>query len=696
MGSGQLRPAPKNIPVHGYAYQKSKASAPAASRAGRSAGSGCFVPSAAVSVAGGAAESPPAVVVRVTVSTASRAARGSGLHAASSLHGRDEILRSEYIEAVSLRTALTLRCDAAEESSRPVSRVRWTEALHGYKSKIQPSLGRRERTISMGEVVGRQTMTPNLPVELQDDLFTAISETGLYDFCPDNLNFAPTAVSGGLSHADMPGLGIHDQADRSTFTDHHHPGFSDPSMGHSNAIRMQSQHHQHGLETAQNRHAGHAETSTGGFYVEDQSMQDPMAARAINCAAEQAAEQAAKVAADTRTRLSEAAESSQGAAGTGMEVATPRSLDVSAQKRKVKATPGGSNENTPRSANKGLRHFSLKVCEKVQEKGRTTYNEVADELVVEFQKSGECGSPGAQYDEKNIRRRVYDALNVLMAMEIIQKEKKEISWKGLPCMGDPDQHTLLAKKNNLTQEIEQKQAYLQELVEQYQTLKLLMQRNEQKPLQGKLHGFLHLPFILIQTERDATVEVFISDDMQNVQMDFAKSPFQIHDDGYLLKQMMKSGQLGADERTGAGDGAAQAAGDTSMPPPPPPGSFAPSAGQAKTPEFPDSMPAPMEQYPSAGPSMNGQQQNGGNPADWHEMMALLQHQMTHGPNGQSSSVWDTSVQQVLGMIMSQAGKMGPNGAGPSNGGQLNTSQRDALATIATQLQVLQKQSGNDS
>jgi hypothetical protein len=31
---------------------------------------------------------------------------------------------------------------------------------------------------------------------------------------------------------------------------------------------------------------------------------------------------------------------------------------------------------------KGLRHFSMKVCEKVQAKGSTSYNEVADELVV--------------------------------------------------------------------------------------------------------------------------------------------------------------------------------------------------------------------------------------------------------------------------------------------------------------------------
>jgi transcription factor Dp-1 len=34
--------------------------------------------------------------------------------------------------------------------------------------------------------------------------------------------------------------------------------------------------------------------------------------------------------------------------------------------------------------NKGLRHFSMKVCQKVEEKHVTSYNEVADELVREF------------------------------------------------------------------------------------------------------------------------------------------------------------------------------------------------------------------------------------------------------------------------------------------------------------------------
>lgn len=42
---------------------------------------------------------------------------------------------------------------------------------------------------------------------------------------------------------------------------------------------------------------------------------------------------------------------------------------------------------------KGLRHFSMKVCEKVQKKGVTTYNEVADELVAEFSSSDNHMSP---------------------------------------------------------------------------------------------------------------------------------------------------------------------------------------------------------------------------------------------------------------------------------------------------------------
>lgn len=47
------------------------------------------------------------------------------------------------------------------------------------------------------------------------------------------------------------------------------------------------------------------------------------------------------------------------------------------------------------------------------------------------------------HDEKNIRRRVYDALNVLMALNIISKDKKEIKWRGLPLNYQQEYENLL-------------------------------------------------------------------------------------------------------------------------------------------------------------------------------------------------------------------------------------------------------------
>nr|QYW07158.1 transcription factor-like protein DP [Dimocarpus longan] len=189
---------------------------------------------------------------------------------------------------------------------------------------------------------------------------------------------------------------------------------------------------------------------------------------------------------------------------------------------------------------RGLRQFSMKVCEKVESKGRTTYNEVADELVAEFaDPSNSLSSPDQQqYDEKNIRRRVYDALNVLMAMDIISKDKKEIQWKGLPRTSLNDIEELKGERLGLRNRIEKKAAYLQELEDQFVGLQNLIQRNEQLYSSGNApSGGVALPFILVQTRPHATVEVEISEDMQLVHFDFNSTPFELHDDNYVLKAM---------------------------------------------------------------------------------------------------------------------------------------------------------------
>ncbi|CAL4929104.1 unnamed protein product [Urochloa decumbens] len=194
----------------------------------------------------------------------------------------------------------------------------------------------------------------------------------------------------------------------------------------------------------------------------------------------------------------------------------PSSQATTSKKKKRGARAVG-----PDKGNRGLRQFSMKVCEKVESKGRTTYNEVADELVAEFTdpnniEAPDPDNPNAQhFDEKNIRRRVYDALNVLMAMDIISKDKKEIQWKGLPRTSISDVEDL-----------------------KYVGLQNLIQRNEQLYGSGNTpSGGVALPFILVQTRPHATVEVEISEDMQLVHFDFNSTPFELHDDSYVLKEM---------------------------------------------------------------------------------------------------------------------------------------------------------------
>ena len=72
------------------------------------------------------------------------------------------------------------------------------------------------------------------------------------------------------------------------------------------------------------------------------------------------------------------------------------------------------------------------------------------------------GSPGGtQYDEKNFRRRVYDGLNVLIAMEIISRSKKEILWHGLPSGHGNVLERARAEKIGLNAQIDKQQSYLQ-------------------------------------------------------------------------------------------------------------------------------------------------------------------------------------------------------------------------------------------
>ncbi|XP_039395682.1 transcription factor Dp-1 isoform X2 [Mauremys reevesii] len=236
---------------------------------------------------------------------------------------------------------------------------------------------------------------------------------------------------------------------------------------------------------------------------------------------------------------------------------TPSSHFVS-QNQTADSSPwsAGKRNKKGEKNGKGLRHFSMKVCEKVQRKGTTSYNEVADELVAEFSTTDNHISPNeSAYDQKNIRRRVYDALNVLMAMNIISKEKKEIKWIGLPTNSAQECQNLEVERQRRLERIKQKQSQLQELILQQIAFKNLVQRNRQTEQQANRpppsNSVIHLPFIIVNTSKKTVIDCSISNDKFEYLFNFDNT-FEIHDDIEVLKRMgmacgLESGSCSAED-----------------------------------------------------------------------------------------------------------------------------------------------------
>ena len=176
----------------------------------------------------------------------------------------------------------------------------------------------------------------------------------------------------------------------------------------------------------------------------------------------------------------------------------------------------------------------MMVCQKVQQMGTTTYNEVADELVKKVVEERE--KEGTKFDEKNIRRRVYDALNVLMAMDIISKDKKEITWKGLPTAESQDLEALRQEIEYQKSNLQKKRDAMKELLVQQVCFRNLIWHNHQRRQRGTYQEKIPLPFIVVNTNNASVIQCDMSRDRTDVMFDFSM-PFEINDDNTILKKM---------------------------------------------------------------------------------------------------------------------------------------------------------------
>lgn len=156
-----------------------------------------------------------------------------------------------------------------------------------------------------------------------------------------------------------------------------------------------------------------------------------------------------------------------------------------------------------RSSGFGLKEISNRVREIIKRVGTTSYKEISDEIVNEINEKN-------TKDEKNIRRRIYDSLNVMKSMKLFKKDKatKKIVWNffnekttnqiNTLCDGESNEDGgMFDKISKMKQEINTKKNKLNVLQKQLECLNTILDRNKknQNYDEGKR---IYFPFIIIE------------------------------------------------------------------------------------------------------------------------------------------------------------------------------------------------------
>jgi hypothetical protein len=149
------------------------------------------------------------------------------------------------------------------------------------------------------------------------------------------------------------------------------------------------------------------------------------------------------------------------------------------------------SDNDANRSTRGLRHLTSLVKDVVSMNRSTSYKEVAVKLI---KKLIIAKGHDRIREEKNVRRRVYDAINVLIAAGVLEKHGKCVTLRE-----DRDsmefEETREQYEDKLAS-VRQKQAELQELLRKYVSIKHLLQRNCLNPTKSPRISF---PFIIVST-----------------------------------------------------------------------------------------------------------------------------------------------------------------------------------------------------
>ena len=190
-----------------------------------------------------------------------------------------------------------------------------------------------------------------------------------------------------------------------------------------------------------------------------------------------------------------------------------------------------SHYTSSRNTAFGLKEISKRVMEIIKQSGKTTYKAISDQIVNEINEK-------SSKDEKNIRRRIYDSLNVMKSMKLFQKDKssKTIMWnydQELDPLNEIENKNEFNEKNkenkidsgdiaSLKKEIKEKNKKLELLRKELIGLKNVLERNARENKKVPEEEKLYFPFIVIEfpTNKDPKINVALNDNKTKAHFGF--------------------------------------------------------------------------------------------------------------------------------------------------------------------------------
>lgn len=213
----------------------------------------------------------------------------------------------------------------------------------------------------------------------------------------------------------------------------------------------------------------------------------------------------------------------------------------------------------PSSTSSTLRRIAIRVVAKLKQLGGCTYVQVADALVQDVtenqgtsKNTGREVDVGHASDHVSVRRRVYDALNVLVAAGVVTRTAdRSITWNWL-FGADPRTISLFADVADRRASIESKRAQLEALRCQAAALEVVVARNAARchllsETRMDNESRISFPFMLVSMDHTiaSAVAEAESPDQTLVSVTLG-APFQILDDRavltYVAKNALTSGQ----------------------------------------------------------------------------------------------------------------------------------------------------------